>query len=211
MQGTIAQLLLGHQTETVKTFLSLSPAQRTTFSGWSTAGWVRWLAGLRGAYERRMTRMCRILDTGLHAIRDVPAGRDAVAVLKEPRMSFDWPRGGMFAWVQVHLARHRLCARDGEAIPFIAGRQPCFSGAELAKALLLFLTTEPYKLLVSPGTMFAATPEIARRDAWGFYRLCFAAESDERVDASSRMFVRGVHDFFEIKDAAEIRKLLEGP
>ncbi|KAI5292924.1 hypothetical protein KEM56_006169, partial [Ascosphaera pollenicola] len=27
-------------------------------------GWVRWLEGLRGMYERRMNRMCTILDSG---------------------------------------------------------------------------------------------------------------------------------------------------
>ena len=202
VQGLIAQLLLGHQTEKVKTFLSLSPAERTTFTGWSTEGWVRWLAGLRGAYERRMTRMCTILDAGKDGVRDVCMGRDSVMVFKAPRLYFDWPRGGMFAWVKVQLEHHRFIARKGRI-------GPVFTGKQLADALLVFLTKPPYKVLAAPGRMFAATEEISEERAWKYFRLCFAAESEDRVDECSRMFVRGVNDFFDIKDVREIEKLVE--
>ena len=198
----IAQLLLGEQTETVKTFLSLSPAKRISFTGWSTSGWVRWLEGLRGAYERRMTRMCTILDAGKDAVCDVTAGPDSVVVFKAPRLFFDWPRGGMFVWVKVHLEHHRFMAREG-----LTGK--VFTGKQLGDALLVYLTKKPYKVLAAPGRMFAATEEIGEQRAWKYFRLCFAAESEDRVDDCSRMFVRGVGDFFDIKDAREIEKLVE--
>lgn len=198
----IAQLLLGHQTTTVKTFLSLSPSQRVTFSGWSTAGWVRWLAGLRGTYERRMTRMCTALDAGRDGIRSLSAGNDSVVVFKSPLMSFSWPRGGMFAWVRVHLDRHACFMQKGEAVPRITGRI-------LADAMLMFLTKAPYKTLVAPGAMFAANGEIKEGRAWKYFRLCFAAESDERVEECSRLFAEGVGEFFGIRDVREVEELLE--
>lgn len=199
----ISQLLLGQQTEKVRTFLSLNPTERKTFSGWSTDGWVRWLSGLRGAYERRMTRMCDILDAGKDGVRDVATSRNTVVVTKTPRFSFSWPRGGMFAWIQVHLENHPLFAQPGVEI------LPWFSGKNLADALLMFLTKQPYKVLAAPGRMFAATEEISVTRAWSYFRLCFAAESEDRVDECTRMFVRGVADFFDIDDVMEMEKLVK--
>lgn len=149
-----------------------------------------------------MTGMCTILDAGKDGVDDVCMGRDSVMVFKTPRLSFDWPRGGMFAWVKVHLEHHRFMAREGRM-------STVFTGKQLADALLVFLTKSPYKVLAGPGHMFAATEEIARERAWKYFRLCFAAESEDRVDESSRMFVRGVNDFFDIQDAREIEKLVE--
>lgn len=40
--------------------------------GWQTDGWVRWLEGLRGNYQRRMQTMCSILDEGKDLVK---AGR----------------------------------------------------------------------------------------------------------------------------------------
>ncbi|MBE3042672.1 hypothetical protein IMZ48_08865 [Candidatus Bathyarchaeota archaeon] len=202
VQGLIAQMILGHQTETVKGFLSLSATERTTFTGWSMDGWVRWLSGLRGAYERRMTRMCDILDAGKDRIRDVAASRTTVVVHKTPRLSFAWPRGGMFAWVQVHLENHPLFEQEGLTMLR-------FTGQNLADALLMFLTKVPYKVLAAPGRMFAATQDVSATRAWRYFRLCFAAETEDRVDDCSRMFVRGVADFFEIDDILAMEKLVE--
>lgn len=198
----IAQLLLGRQTETVKTFLSLSTAERVTFSGWSTAGWVRWLEGLRGTYERRMTRMCTILDAGKDGVRDLASGPDSVMVFKSPLMSFSWPRGGMFAWVKVHLARHACFQQKGVSVPRITGRI-------LADAMLMFLTKKPYKTLAAPGAMFAANEEIKEGRAWSYFRLCFAAEAEDRVDECSRLFAEGVGEFFNIRDVRKIEELVE--
>lgn len=198
----IAQLLLGRQTETVKTFLSLSASERVTFSGWSTSGWVRWLAGLRGTYERRMTRMCTILDSNKDGIRSLSSGRDSVMVFKSPLFSFSWPRGGMFAWVKVHLDKHACYLQKGEAIPRITGRI-------LADAMLMFLTKEPYKTLVAPGAMFAANGEIKEGRAWRYFRLCFAAEDEDRVNRCSRLFTEGVAEFFNIRDVRTIEELVE--
>ena len=198
----IAQLLLGHQTETVKTFLSLTPAQRVTFTGWSTTGWVRWLSGLRGTYERRMTRMCTILDSNRDNIRALSSGPDSVMVFKSPLITFSWPRGGMFAWVKVHLDKHACYLQKGVAIPRVTGRI-------LADAMLMFLTKEPYKTLVAPGAMFAANAEIKEGRAWKYFRLCFAAEAEDRVDRCSRLFTEGVAEFFGIRDVREIEELVE--
>lgn len=203
VQGLVAQLLLGPQIEKVRTFLAINPQERITFTGWSTAGWVRWLSGLRGAYERRMTRMCTILDAGKDGVRDVAVGRGTVVVHKTPRLTYSWPRGGMFAWVRVHLENHPLFAQPGE------DTLPWFTGKNLGDALLLFLTKAPYKVLAAPGRMFAATDEVAATRAWGYFRLCFAAESEDRVDECSRMFVRGVADFFDIDDVGEMERLVE--
>ncbi|SPN97246.1 related to aromatic amino acid aminotransferase I [Cephalotrichum gorgonifer] len=202
VQAMMAQLLLGQQTETIRTFFSLTPTERKTFTGWSMAGWVRWLEGLRGVYERRMVRMCTILDAAKDGIRDVPAGGDSVMVFKSPVMSFSWPRGGMFAWVKVYLARHPCFGKKGPTIPTITGRH-------LSDAMLSLLTKEEYRVLPAPGAMFAANQKIREERAWSYFRLCFAAETDDRVDDCSRRFGAGVRAFFEIRSVALIEELLK--
>ena len=40
--------------------------------GWDFTGWVRWLEGLRGNYERRMNRACDILERGQKVVLSPP-------------------------------------------------------------------------------------------------------------------------------------------
>jgi DNA-binding transcriptional MocR family regulator len=55
VQSMIAELLIGPQTR---------PKDQTMSTGWDMTGWVRWLEGLRGEYERRMNTMCDVLEEG---------------------------------------------------------------------------------------------------------------------------------------------------
>ena len=69
--------------------------------GWQVDGWVRWLQGLRGNYERRMQTMCSIFEEGKELVR---SGRrksidsDWSVVDKVTLFDFIWPLGGMFVW-----------------------------------------------------------------------------------------------------------------
>jgi DNA-binding transcriptional MocR family regulator len=172
--------------------------------GWAVEGWVRWLAGLRGAYERRMQMMCRILEDGKYMLMSKSLGGEGHAttepwsVIDKVQMyNFVWPRGGMFVWIKIHLSTHPL---HGKIEPF-----------ELSQALWLHLTTKPYLVLVAPGTIFSPTPEIAERRGFMFYRLCYAAVGDDEVEAASNRFVEGVNSFWsknvldEVKETLRIR------
>ncbi len=57
--------------------------------------------------------------------------------------------------------------------------------------------------------MFSATDDISRERGWAHYRMCFAAEAEENVDACSRRFVDGVHRFWKIKKVKELEELLK--
>ena len=165
---------------------------------------MRWLEGLRGMYERRMNRMCAILDEGAYQIKAGTPSRGADAdwgvVTKTRLLEFDWPRGGMFVWVRVHFEQHplwRATRSNGEALTPVS----------LSTALMLYLTQKPHLVVAAVGLMFAATPEIREEKSWAYYRLCFAAESEENVDLCSRRFVAGVHKFWRIKDIRVIEDI----
>ena len=162
--------------------------------GWSMDGWVRWLEGLRGVYERRMQTMCQILDDGKHlaplagavegaaARGDGPTkGRSDVNPVK--MYDFHWPQGGMFVWIQVNLSSHPLAPE----VPL----------AKLSHALWMHLTTKPYLVLLTPGVIFSATAEIAEHQGPKYFRLCFAAV-DEREDVAvvTHRVVAGFNDFW---------------
>ncbi|KAI9750829.1 MAG: hypothetical protein M4579_006291 [Chaenotheca gracillima] len=170
-------------------------------NGWNAAGWVRWLSGLRGAYERRMHSMCDILDEGrfhIHTktsqIGDRASRRDSVGsqwdmVDKVKMYDFIWPRGGMFVWVELLLENHPLASR----IPV----------EKLSRSLWQYLTTKPYLVLVSPGDLFASTPEVKTEKGPRFFRLCFAAVPAEELESISNRFVACLNDFWtktELKD-----------
>ena len=40
-----------------------------TQNGWKVDGWVRWLEGLRGNYERRMNVMCELLEENKYILK----------------------------------------------------------------------------------------------------------------------------------------------
>lgn len=171
--------------------------------GWGMDGWVRWLEGLRGAYERRMQTMCRILDQGKFAIHTASGSHDTFAggggdgiakgwdmVHKIQMYDFAWPRGGMFVWVRMNLSSHPLYT----IVPL----------AKLSHALWIHLTTKPYLVLVAPGTIFSPTAEIAETRGPNYFRLCFAAVAEEDVDMASHRVVAALNSFWTKTDVNEL-------
>lgn len=168
----------------------------TDGKGWKVDGWVRWLEGLRGMYERRMNRMCHIMEDGRYVLKQQTPVKeeesDWAVVSKVQMYEFDWPRAGMFVWIKTHLENHPLWGK--------------VEGARLARALWIHLTTKPYLVLVAPGQMFSPTQEISDAEGWKYFRLCFAAVTEEEVDLASARMVKGFESFWKIKN----KKDLEG-
>ncbi|KAK3325849.1 pyridoxal phosphate-dependent transferase [Apodospora peruviana] len=202
-RSTLTSLLRGSSSSTVD-------QQTTTLSsGWKMDGWVRWLEGLRGMYECRMNRMCRILDAGSELVKQStptnPRDSEWGVITKTRLLDYSWPRGGMFVWIQVHFESHPLWQRPFSSA---ASAKP-IDGMALSMALLMLLTHKPHLVLVSVGSMFSANEAIAKADGWRYYRLCFAAESEDEVDAGTQRFVDGLHAFWRIKNPDVIKKLIE--
>ncbi|KAF2455615.1 aromatic amino acid aminotransferase 1 [Lineolata rhizophorae] len=211
VQAMIAELLLGPQSSD-----DGGRGGRRNGAGWEVAGWVRWLEGLRGQYERRMQRMSDILDEGKtmpkagrrrslnEAVAAVAADAleadlavDGWSVVETVRMyDFVRPLGGMFLWVRFDFGTHPLARSGAVAAP------------RLSRALWVFWTTKPYLVLVAPGSMFSPTEEIRDSDSFNCFRLCFAAAPDAEVDSISSRFVDGARDFWRIKSAKKIDDLL---
>lgn len=177
--------------------------------GWKADGWVRWLEGLRGNYERRMNQMCQILDDGKYQVKSgrrgsladaVDDGEDEWSVVEKKQLySFDWPIGGMFIWLKVHFEEHPLYhtyAKSGGL-------------ARLSRALWIFWTTNPYLVLVSPGSIFSPTDAIRGKDGWRYFRLCFAAIDEKELGPTSERLAEGMQAFWRIKEKKTIEKLLE--
>lgn len=221
VQAMIAETIMGPQPEAaVAAFASRPLRSRTSFAGWKTDGWVRWLAGLRGEYERRMNTMCTLLEEQAYEVRQSTPARDVNGgdgeeeyededgdwgvITKTKLYDFRWPRGGMFLWVRVHLEAHPLfgAMRSGDGVIRV-------DGPTLAAALMIFLTHEPHLVLASPGSMFSATPRVAADRGWAYFRLCFAAETDEANTACSARFGRGVQAFWRLRKVPQIEALLE--
>ncbi|KAG9792199.1 aromatic amino acid aminotransferas-like protein, partial [Aureobasidium melanogenum] len=180
-------------------------------SGWKVDGWVRWLEGLRGNYERRMQLMSSILEDGKYLVQSShretassvttqtphdDGDDDGYEMLHKTQMyDFAYPHAGMFLWMHVHYETH-----------------PLFSKVEhqrLARALWLFMTTKDYLVLLSPGTIFCPTPEVMEEKGWQYFRLCFAAVDDRLVESSSKAIVRAFTDFWAIDDVKKIDKILQ--
>jgi DNA-binding transcriptional MocR family regulator len=199
VQSMIAELVMGPQPAAAE-FAKKTRSEQISFSGWKVDGWVRWLEGLRGSYERRMNRMCTYLEEGRYLLKhQTPinqADSDWAVISKTEMYSFDWPRGGMFVWVKVHFDAHPLAAK--------------VSGADLAKALWIYCTGKPYLILVAPGAMFSPTPEILEKEGYKYFRLCFAAVSEEELDSSSKRFAAAIKAFWGIKDEKDLPNIDEG-
>ncbi|KAK3296904.1 pyridoxal phosphate-dependent transferase [Chaetomium fimeti] len=225
VQGLISELVLGSNSSGSNTpnqrarsafALLRSPRERAAFTGWDTSGWVRWLEGLRGTYERRVVRMCRTLDAGATLITTAPAPLSSrsdpdsewapLAVTKTPLYTFRWPRGGMFVWLRLHLETHPLwqaaCPSSPQSPPLV------LDGPALSAALMVWLTTKPFLVLVATGSMFSANDEVRQEDGWRYQRICFAAEEEGNVDLAAERFVEGVRRFWEVTDVEVVRKLL---
>ncbi|KAH9882334.1 hypothetical protein J1614_000570 [Plenodomus biglobosus] len=198
VQSMIAELLMGPQS-------SKDPGKggAADGSGWKVDGWVRWLEGLRGNYERRMNIMSDVLDAGKEVVKagrrkslTVVVDEDEWAVVEKTQIySFVRPLGGMFIWVRFDFSLHPLAKQ----VP----------AARLSQALWIFWTQKPYLCLVAPGSMFAATEEIREKDSFNCFRLCFAACPAEDVKDISERFANGAQNFWRIKKKEKIDKLLE--
>lgn len=253
VQSVLAELLIGPDSK---------PKSVKDNSGWDMTGWVRWLEGLRGEYERRMIIMCDILDEGKEQLKfvrskprpkpphEAPKGFEwsltrkhdtnaslspkyggtitirAKATPEQPScptckspmpqpsgtlLEEDWdlvegmknvnlyqfqrPPGGMFVWVEILFESHPLFSK--------------VDSARLAMAMWLHWTKPEYKVLVSPGQMFSATPEIAAERGYRFFRLCFGAVPVEELADISKRFVAGVSGFWDIDDPNIIDDLLK--
>jgi DNA-binding transcriptional MocR family regulator len=191
VQSMVAELIIGPQSKNDGGRGGSKDGQ-----GWKVDGWVRWLEGLRGMYERRMNRMCQILDNGRFCLKQQTPIKaddsDWAVVSKVQQYEFNWPRAGMFVWVEMHFQTHPLWGEVG--------------GPKMARALWIHLTTKPYLVLVSPGQVFSSTQEIAETEGWKYFRLCFAAVSEEEVGDCASRFVQGIESFWKIKS----KKVLDG-
>lgn len=199
VQSMIAELVMGPQSST-----DPGHGGAADGSGWKVDGWVRWLEGLRGNYERRMNAMCDILDANKHLVKagrrksmtEIADDEDEWAVVEKTKIyDFVRPLGGMFVWVRFDYSSHPLAKK----VPH----------ARLSQALWVFWTLKPYLCLVAPGSMFAPTPEIRDSDSFNCVRLCFAACPVEDVEPISKRFADGAQAFWRIKSAEKIDKLLE--
>ncbi|KAJ2894314.1 hypothetical protein MKZ38_007730 [Zalerion maritima] len=223
VQSMVASLVLGTQpAAATAAFNSLAAAEdKIAFEGWDTSGWVRWLAGLRGQYERRMVRMSSILDAGAVMLKQSTptslADRDYGVISTTTLLSFRWSRGGMFIWVRVHFESHPLFNaprpllyphQSREGGPSVRRRR-VLDGTALNTALMLYLTHKPHLVLISPGMMFSANDQVRQEEGWKYYRMCFAAESEENIDACSHRFVSALHKYWKIRKVEEIEELLK--
>jgi len=196
VQAMLAELVMGPQPASAE-FSKKSRVQQASFTGWKMDGWVRWLAGLRGMYERRMNRMCSILEDGRFALKQgtpVKSSESDWAVISKTEMySFDWPRGGMFLWVKMNYASHPLYGK--------------IDSKRIANAMWIFFTLKPYLILVSPGTIFSPTDEIRDKAGWKYFRMCFAAVDEEVIDTSSASFVAAVQKFWTFKNVSDLKEI----
>ncbi|KAF2157540.1 aromatic amino acid aminotransferase 1 [Myriangium duriaei CBS 260.36] len=207
VQSMIAEMIMGPQGQ----IESSDKGKQMREEGWKTDGWIRWLEGLRGNYERRMNTMCKILDAGREQVK---SGRrnslcealsassiqdtddDEWSVVEKTTMySFDWPVGGMFVWLRVHFENHPLAGK--------------VDGPRFGQALWVFLTTKPHLVLVGPGQMFSPTEEIRNNEGWQYYRLCFAAADEPEIAPISQRVADGIKAFWRIKSTKTIDDLLK--
>ncbi|KAL8842248.1 MAG: hypothetical protein Q9170_000574 [Blastenia crenularia] len=161
--------------------------------GWKTDGWVRWLEGLRGNYERRMQTMCKIFDEGKQLVktgRRQSISQEWSVVDTVPMFDFVWPLGGMFIWVKLNFETHPLWKKTGHD--------------KLSRGLWIHLTTPKYLVLVAPGSLFAATEEIRQERSFTYFRICFAAVDEADVSGMGHRFVEGCKSFWAKKKLDDI-------
>ena len=194
VQSMVAELILGPQAVKVK-----AQANQAPFTGWQTDGWVRWLEGLRGNYERHMNIMCSNLDEGRFLLKQGRPRKERnnewAVISKKEVYTFSWPQGGMFVWIKILYSNHPLFSKVDHQ--------------RLAMGLWVFLTTAPFLVLVAPGSIFSPTEKTRDEKGWQFFRLCFAAIEQEEVAQCSKRFADGVKAFWGTKDPKDIDKLLD--
>ena len=204
VQSMIAELIMGPQSTD-----DGGKGGSKDGSGWKVDGWVRWLEGLRGNYERRMQKMSSILEEGKYAVRS--SGRQRAnemssfssdeeeefqIVSKTQMFDFVYPMAGMFLWMHVHFESHPLYSK--------------YDHEKLARALWIYMTQEPFRCLVAPGPIFSPTDDIRRDKGWQYFRLCFAAVNEDVVAKHSKSVVSAFQSFWTKKRSSEIDDILGG-
>ncbi|KAB8234760.1 putative aromatic amino acid aminotransferase [Aspergillus alliaceus] len=187
VQAMVANLILGQQTD------DSSANSGKSYRSWQMDGWIRWLEGLRGGYERRMQDMCSTLEEGKYVVAmdsglENPESNDESSwevVDKLPMYDFSWPTGGMFVWIKLRLDTHPLHGK--------------YELARLSKALWVHLTQKPYLCLLGPGQVFAPSQDALDR-SWQYYRLCFAAMPESEVKGITVRLVDGFRSFWQRTD-----------
>ena len=214
MQSIVAELILGPDGKAGNDSNSAEKKEKNAAS-WQADGWVRWLEGLRGQYERRMQTMCKILEEGKDLVQtttttsptptanDKDNDNDYTHLTLTPLYTFDYPLGGMFIWLRMSLESHPLYHLYSSTDP-TSPRHP----SKLAEALWIHLTTAPYLVLVCPGWIFAADESIREEKAWRFFRICFAAVDEGEVEGGAKKFVEGVRRFWEVDEVRGAEGLL---
>lgn len=202
-QSMIAELIIGPQSPK-----DGGKGGNKDGSGWKTDGWVRWLEGLRGNYERRMQKMSAILEEGKYALRsstrqpvDMASSfssdedEEYQVVSKTQMYEFDYPLAGMFLWMRAHYETHPLYAK--------------VEHKRLARALWIYMTQEPYLVLISPGSMFSPTDVLQEEKGWKYFRLCFAAVDDGVIERYSKGVVDAFRSFWTKKKVSDIDEILK--
>ncbi|KAL1959425.1 hypothetical protein VTO42DRAFT_2228 [Malbranchea cinnamomea] len=184
-QAMIAQLLVGDQGDSED---NLKNAQ-----AWKVDGWVRWLEGLRGGYERRMQSMCTVLEESKFVALSNTNSQDTLedweVVDRVQMFDFHFPRAGMFVWIRVCLETHPLWAK--------------VTPDDLGTALWKHLMKKPYLCLTAPGSMFAPTDEV-KQNAWQYLRVSFAALDAPDIDKVSHSLVEGFRSFWQIRNPDDL-------
>ncbi|KAE8147037.1 aromatic amino acid aminotransferase [Aspergillus avenaceus] len=189
VQAMVSELILGQQTDDDST----SPKDQS----WQMDGWVRWLEGLRGGYERRMQAMCSVLEEGKSIISSDTMALDAhsddenawAVVDKAQMYDFSWPTGGMFIWIKANLNQHPLRRQYEEQ--------------KISKALWVHLMQEPYLCLLAPGSVFAPNVK-SLAYSFPFYRLCFAAVPEAELRDIALRLVEGFRAFWKRKNLDDL-------
>ncbi|KAH8702094.1 aromatic amino acid aminotransferase [Talaromyces proteolyticus] len=182
VQAMVAQLLKGQSSSAMTNRASKSD------EAWTMDGWVRWLEGLRGGYERRMQNMCKTLDDGKYVVVDSAPGSypDSWSMVsKVPMYEFDWPIAGMFIWIKIRYDTHPLLE--------------IYGAEKVCSALWAFLTTKPFLCLAAPGLMFAPTAAV-QEYAFQYLRLCFAPMPEDEVIDYAQHFNAGCRAFWQLQD-----------
>ena len=148
-----------------------------------------------GKYTVKSVQHDRALSQSSFASDSSSEDEDFQLVSKTQMYDFVYPLAGMFLWMHVHYSTHPLYAK--------------IEHQRLAQALWIYCTQAPYKVLLSPGSIFAPTDEIREKQGWKYFRLCFAAVDDDVVAKFSKATVDAITSFWAIKKVKDIDEILK--
>lgn len=178
VQGIVAGMLIGSESNgECNDDIDSMP------SGWGLHGWVHWLEELRNQYQRRMTTMAKVFEQGRFTQQKVEM------------FSFNWPMGGMFIWLKIHVDTHPLAS-------VVAPKR-------LMLALWILCTQQPYHVLINPGKDFAASDIIRDKDGCPYLRFCFAAIEESLLMKKSYSFVDACRQFWNMGKVNDIDGVLQ--